>query len=241
MFITTYSEFVLKETLKTHDIDLTIDKTHDELSLLRFNFDIKKNPNKTIEVTLNGFNYIHGVGQYLDVMNRILIDRHGWFPSKMLITNLSGIVNKFPYDENKLTSDENKYFDSVTITYDSKYDTEFEIPVKLYHLSIKEYESNILKSGIIPKSKYKLTKHLDRIYVCKHIEDCYNLINQMKFIYSSKKLNNKNIKINTDWIIYEIKTDNINNLKLYKDPNYENGYYVVDNIPPQNISIIETE
>ena len=42
MFITTYSEFVLKETLKTHDIDLTIDKTHDELSLLRFNFDIKR-------------------------------------------------------------------------------------------------------------------------------------------------------------------------------------------------------
>lgn len=239
-FIETWSDFILNETLKTHDIDLTLYNVNNELSLLKFNFNIQKNPNNSLLLTLNGFNYINNVGEYLDIINRLLTDRHGWFPTKMEITNFSGMVNIFPYNEEILKSENNKYYTTVSITYESKYDTETILPDKLYHLSIQEYKDDVLKKGLIPKSKSKLSIHLDRICVCSDIKDCYNLINRMKFYYKNRKINNKKDKINYKWIIYEIDTKDLN-IKLYKDPNYINGYYIVDNIPKNLIKIIDKE
>jgi hypothetical protein len=240
-FIETWSDFILNETLKTHDIDLTLYNVKSELSLLKFNFNIQKNPNNSLLLTLNGFNYINTVGEYLDIINRLLTDRHGWFPTKMEITNFSGMVNIFPYNEEILKSENNKYYTTVSITYESKYDTETILPDKLYHLSIQEYKDDVLKKGLIPKSKSKLSIHLDRIYVCSDIKDCYNLINRMKFYYKNRKINNKKDKINYKWIIYEIDGVIDLNIKLYKDPNYINGYYIVDNIPNNLIKIIDKE
>lgn len=96
----------------------------------------------------------------------------------------------------------------------------------------------MLNIGIIPKSKNKLTLHLDRIYLCKYPKDCYNLIPQMKYDYNKRK-NNKLNKINIKWIIYEVNTDNID--KLYKDPNYDNGYYIIDNMNKNDITIFDKE
>ena len=59
----------------------------------------------------------------------------------------------------------------------------------------------------------------------------------MKLNYSEKSSLNK---INDKWIIYEIDTKGLD-IKLYKDPNYSNGYYVVDNIYHSNIKIYEKE
>jgi len=239
-FIDNWSTFILNETLKTHDIDITINKVTDELSLMRFNFEVIKNNNNSISIRLNNFNNINGVGLYLDVLNRLLIDRHGWFPTKMEITNLSVSKNMFPYNEEILIGEGSIYFDNVNITYEAKYDIEFNIPPKLYHLSISQYELEVLKWGLVPKSKSKLSKHLDRIYVCVDPKDCYNLIPRMKFHYANRKLNNKKDKLNDKWIIWEIDTSDLN-IKLYKDPNYEGGYYIVDNISPERIKIFEKE
>jgi hypothetical protein len=239
-FIETWSDFILNETLKTHDIDLTLYNVKSELSLLKFNFNIQKNPNNSLLLTLNVFNYINTVGEYLDIINRLLTDRHGWFPTKMEITNFSGMVNIFPYNEEILKSENNKYYTTVSITYESKYDTETILPDKLYHLSIQEYKDDVLKKGLMPKSKLKLSIHLDRIYVCSDIKDCYNLINRMKFYYKNRKTNNKKDNINDKWVIYEIDTKDLN-IKLFKDPNYINGYYIVDNIPKNLIKIIDKE
>lgn len=239
-FIETWSDFILNETLKTHDIDLTLYNVNNELSLLRLNFNIQKNPNDSLSLTLNGFNYINIVGEYLDIINRLLIDRHGWFPTTMEITNFSGMINTFPYDEEMLKSENNKYYTTVSITYESKYDIEKVLPDKLYHLSIQEYKDDVLKKGLIPKSKSKLSIHLDRIYVCSDIKYCYNLINRMKFYYNNRKINNKKDNINDKWVIYEIDTKGLN-IKLYKDPNYISGYYLVDNISNNLIKIIDKE
>ena len=53
-FIKTWSDFILNETLKTHEIDSTIDNIETELSLQCFNFEIKKVKN-TIELTIFEF------------------------------------------------------------------------------------------------------------------------------------------------------------------------------------------
>ena len=41
-FIERYSDFILNETLTSHNIDLTISNVEEELSLMRYDFSIKK-------------------------------------------------------------------------------------------------------------------------------------------------------------------------------------------------------
>jgi len=237
--INTYSQFILNETLKTHDIDLTIRIVNSELSLLNYNFNIKKNDNNTISIILLNFRYLEAVELYLNNLKALLIDRHGWFPSKMIITNTSGMKNEYSYDDDILKRD-SKYIDNVEIIFEAKFDIEETVPEKLYHLSVQEYESEVLKIGLVTKSKSKLSKHLDRIYVCSDIDLCYKLTPRMKLTYyQQKSLNSKN-KINDKWIIYEINTNDLD-VKLFKDPNYDGGYYIIDNIDSVRIEIVDKE
>jgi hypothetical protein len=97
-----------------------------------------------------------------------------------------------------------------------------------------------LKSGLIPKSKSKLTYHPDRTYVCLHKLGCKALISNMKMFYKSLLWKNTKNKIDYRWVIYEIDTKDLD-IKLYLDPNYIGGYYTLDNIPPDKIKIVEYE
>lgn len=232
-----FSDFVLNETLKTHDIDITINNIHLKLNLLRYNFSISKN-NNTIELTLNGFRYNQSPSLVLDVVMSLFIDSHGWFPSKMKLINVSGKNNILSYDENYLIKNV-QFLETISIIFEAKYDLIKINPDIVYHLSIQEFENSILNKGLIPKSKSKISKHLDRIYLCEDVNDCYNLIPGMKADYLYKKT--KENKINIKWIIYEIDLKNFN-IKLYNDPNYLNkGYYCINNIPKERIKIFDKE
>jgi hypothetical protein len=241
MNIFNFSDFI-NETLKTRDIDFTIKHVFNKLSLLRYNFSIEKlstiNTNSVgiISIKLNDVCYINNFKLHLDVLNDILINEFGWFPSEIEILNLHGTIKKDKYNEEYIL-DKFSYFKDLTIKYEAKYDKESIIPKKLYHLSIQEYENKILKNGLVPKSKSKLTRTLDRIYLSDTQDGCFKLVNQMKFIYFN---NPKKDLINTKWIIYEIDTDKTN-ISLYKDPNYTNGYYTTDNISPNSIKIVSKE
>jgi hypothetical protein len=236
-----WSNFIVNESLKTGDIDKTIKNILDELSMARIDFNIIKLENNTIQLELKNFNYIKGHEYHLDYINNLFIDRWGWFPTKMEILNFSGMTMKFPYNEEMLKGEQNIYFLNVKIIYESKYDIQIDSPPnRVYHLSINSYKSDILKRGLIPKSKSKLSKHLDRIYLCINPSDCYNLINGMKFYYKSRLLNNKRDKLDISWIIYEIDLDKLD-IKLYRDPNYNGGWYIVENIPPDRIKLFDCE
>ena len=141
---------------------------------------------------------------------------------------------------------------NIKITFESKFDKiDTNIPKKLYHLSIQQYEKDIQQKGILTKGKSKLSSHDydSRVYLCKSIDDCKNLINSMILFYSKekdsilysgknkKRIYDKNIK----WIIYEIDTEIGNIKRLYQDPNYINGYYYLDNIKKEAIRIIDEE
>jgi len=238
MQITLYSEFILNETLLTHDIDLALSNIDNELSLMRiYDFAIIKNKNNTFSIKLNNFNRIFNVKTYLDYLNSLIINRHGWFPSIMNVNYLSGEERKFPYDEDFLIKNV-QYLNSVEISYEAKYNSKMDnFPDIMYHLTIQEYEESILKNGLIPKSKSKLSKHLDRIYLTSSLSDSQNLINKMKLLYSIK-ITPKN-KINFKWVIFEVNLNGLN-INVYKDP-MSDGYYVVDNIPKENIKILQKE
>jgi hypothetical protein len=232
--LTTFSDFHLNETLKTHDIRITKDNVLLELSLLNYNFSLYTKNNK-IYLTLHHVSKTQIFTLLIENLSSLMINRHGWFPSSMYIRNISGASNLMKYDQDYLI-DKKNYFSDVTIIYEPKYDIESEIPRYLYHLSIQEFNDKILKFGLVPKSKNKLSKHLDRIYVCKDPNDCKHLINRMLIHYVHKYED----KLNLKWIIYKIDTDGLN-LKLFKDPNYNDGYYLVDNIPPNNLSVFDKE
>lgn len=233
-FITKYSEFMLNETLKTHEINDTIKFVSDSLSLQHYNFNINKDNNKIL-ITLNNVSTTNNFQLSIENLNSLLIDRHGWFPSKMRITNLSNNENLLKYDLNYIL-DNYRYFNKIELTYEPKFDIISNVPKKLYHLTFNSYINKILKNGLIPKTKNRQTKHLDRIYLCKTKEDCLKLINQMKFHEIQLKRN-----FNVKWILLEIDTTSLEKFKIYQDPNYNVGYYTIDNIPPQNIKIIDQE
>jgi hypothetical protein len=236
-FIENYSDFILNETLKTHDIDITLKNVNRELSLLGYNFSIRKDDNKIL-VSLKNVNTTHVFGLIINCLNQLMIDRHGWFPSSMFMISINGMKHESIYDENKLFKDQS-FISEVEISYEPKYDIELILPNTLYHLSVQEFEKDVIKRGIIPKSKSKLSKHLDRIYLCDNESDCKKLIGRMKMFYMDKLSKNRRDKINSKWILYEIDSSNLD-IKLYKDPN-SSGYYCVDNIPADKIKIIDKE
>ena len=159
-----YLEKINEGLIKSYDIDFVIDKASQNLSLLNVNFDLKKLPNNSIKLTLFSFNKIY-IDKVFNFLNSIFTNLLGWFPSYMFMKNLSGMKNNMNYDERYLKKNF-KYLDEVSIIYESKFDEEVNIPDKLYHLSIQEYQYKILSIGICPKSKNKLSSHGDRIYVC---------------------------------------------------------------------------
>jgi hypothetical protein len=202
------------------------------LSLLNVPFDIKKTENNTIILKLEYFYkiYIEEVFNFLYQTFNLL----GWFPSYMYMTNTAGMHNQMNYDE-KYLKNNYEYLQEVHIIYESKFDEVVELPEKLYHLSIQEYENKITKIGICPKTKSKLSSHGHRIYVCDKLDSCFELLPKMKMYFHDKG------KINTKWVIYEIDTD-VLNLKLYKDPNFINkGYYLLGNIPHYKLKTVKKE
>lgn len=210
-----------------------------------FNVEFLKDKNKII-LTLNFFNSIStsNLDYLFDGINSIIVNRGGWFPTQMNIENVYGMKNTLKYNINNLYLN-NKVYNNVQIVYEAKYDEKIEtIPAKLYHLSIGEYKKKIIKYGLYPKSKDKLTSHLDRVYLCDNIGDCEYLITRMKLYYNEEKLFNiynkqkRNYDKNTTPIIFEIDNSEQFIKSLYKDPNYENGYYTLDNIPPNKIKLV---
>jgi hypothetical protein len=243
-FINTWSHFI-NETLKSHDIDLTIKKINRELQLLHIDFNIDKEDNK-IFIKLNNFNNLFDSKLTLETTKRLMIDWFGWFPSTMIATNLVGNTMEYVYDEDFLFKEDEyhqvkyKNYTSIEIAFEPRYDKISNTPDKLYHLSIKHYKNSILKNGLSPRSKSKLSKHLDRIYVCTDPNYCFGLIFQMKLYYSRKRLKNSKYKIDSKWIIYEIDVNE--DITLYEDPNFKNkGFYITDNIKPECIKIFKEE
>jgi len=236
MRINSFSDYInqIQEGLiKTYDIDLVIQQSYRNLSVIKLPITLSKLPNNTIKLVIQNFNLAINIEEIFKVLNSNFINLFGWFPSYMEMVNLAGMTHQKPYSE-KYLIDTYSYLSSISIIYESTFDLESNIPPKLYHLSIQEYEGKISSYGLSPKSKSKMSIHDGRIYVCKDPNDCLNLIPNFTMWYYGKE------KVNRKWIIWEIETQNIK--KLYQDPNFINrGYYFLDNIPPHQIKIFKRE
>lgn len=238
MKLLNYLEFIKEGLIKTQPSDIVLRKVNFLPNNLIYKINHTESDN-LINLEIFFFNKLSEISKTFDVIESYFINMMGWFPSNMIITNLSGMENTIQYNRDYLIKNMN-FISKVNIIFESKFDIESNIPDKLYHLSIKEFQNSIMKSGLSPKSKSKISYHDSRIYVCKTILDCKSLISNMKMFYSQQKWSNPKSKINDSWIIYEIDTNGLD-IKLYHDPNYLSGYYLLSNTPSSNIEIVEKE
>ena len=193
-----YIGFIKDGLIKTQPSEIVLNKTF----ILPNNIIYKINTiDNVINFQILYFNKLSDISKTFDAIESYFINMMGWFPSNVLVTNLSGMSNTIQYNRDYLIKTM-YYIDSVNISFESKFDIASNIPDKLYHLSILEFKNSILKTGISPKSKSKISYHDSRIYVCKYISDCKLLITNMLMVYTQQKWSNPKSKINDKWIIY---------------------------------------
>jgi hypothetical protein len=238
MILLNYLDFIKEGLIKTQSADIVLRKVSFLPKNLIYGIRHTKSDN-LIHFEILFFNKLSEVSKTFDAIESYFINMMGWFPSMMKIISLSGMENDIQYNRDYLIKNMS-FISKVNIIFESKFDIESNIPDKLYHLSIKEFEKSILKSGISPKSKSKVSYHDSRIYVCKTILGCKSLIANMKMIYNQQKWSNPKSKIDDRWVIYEIETNGLD-IKLYTDSNYIGGYYILNNIPISNVKKIEEE
>lgn len=245
-----YIYFINEGLIKTHDPNLVLKWTLKRLnnsnitgSLLSSN----GNDKIIIEIiNLNSLTFKEVTGIF-NTLSESIVNMGGFFISIIEIENLHRNKNIIKTDLYDIIPNKNNYT-RVKLTFESNFDKiEFNRPNKLYHLSIKEYQSKILKSGLSPKEKSKLTNHPDRIYLCANIDDCKSLISKMRIHYEMERdynmysLSKKKWEKDISPVIFEIDNSNDFIKNLYRDPNYLSGYFTIDNIPPDKINIYVNE
>jgi hypothetical protein len=238
MKLLNYLEFIKEGLITTQPADVVLRKVNFLPNNLIYGINHTKSDN-LIYFEILFFNKLSEISKTFDAIESYFINMMGWFPSIVNIVGLSGMKNTIQYNKDYLIQNMN-FISKINIIFESKFDIESNIPNKLYHLSIKEFEKSILENGLSPKSKSKISYHDSRIYLCKSILGCKSLIPNMEMIYNQQKWSNPKSKIDDRWVIWEIDTKDLD-IKLYTDPNYIEGYYVLNNIPKSNIKKIEEQ
>jgi hypothetical protein len=238
MKLLNYLEFIKEGLITTQPADVVLRKVNFLPNNLIYGINHTKSDN-LIYFEILFFNKLSEISKTFDAIESYFINMMGWFPSIVNIVGLSGMKNTIQYNKDYLIQNMN-FISKINIIFESKFDIESNIPNKLYHLSIKEFEKSILENGLSPKSKSKISYHDSRIYLCKSILGCKSLIPNMEMIYNQQKWSNPKSKIDDRWVIWEIDTKDLD-IKLYTDPNYIGGYYVLNNIPKSNIKKIEEQ
>jgi len=141
----------------------------------------------------------------------------GWFHGSS-ISNKNVLPNK--------TSFIDIISGNVFLQYEAKFNIRVEkLPGKIYHLTTEEKLKKILKVGLTPKSSILLLNYRDRIYFSLNYDSLINFSKQ------KSSITNKN-----DFIILEVETSKINHgTRFFEDPNFLNGVYTLENIPPYAI------
>jgi hypothetical protein len=148
-----------------------------------------------------------------------LMNNMGWFPSYIMVHKND---NKgFKYSETHLNNSH------IDITFESKFDEKVEDEYdKLYHVTTTNKVPKIIKRGLSPKSNHRLSYHPDRVYLTSKPNDILVSFLRLDKLYSK----------DMEYSILEIDNEN---LELYHDPNFDDGFYTYDNIHPDNIIVLD--
>ena len=168
-----YVKSINEGLIKTFDIKKTVTDINTLLNRYNLNFSTEIIDN-IFMVIINDFDKITNLDDILEILLSTTFNLYGWFPSTMRMTNFFLNEKTMKFRKEELLRPINNLV-KVIITFESKFDEIVNnIPDKLYHLTIQQYENDIIKNGLLPKSKSKLTAHDydGRIYLCDSINQC---------------------------------------------------------------------
>lgn len=214
-----YNEYLDKQNklyeglIKTYPIDIVIQELHDNY-FDAFELDTS-NSTKCIVV--------YGVKVYEDeeddeVLLKSIMNRCGYFLKEKIKS----------FDEDDYYYD---YYFTPKFSYECTEEA-YSGDMCLYHLTNNYYIDKILKIGLTPKTKNKIEKHPDRVYVTKKKNMSDKFIKQMyKFM-----TNHKNKPISKLYIL-KIDLSKCEDKRFFWDPSAPNGMFTYENISPQCISI----
>lgn len=202
-----------------------------------------------IEIDINKFKILLSDGKfntnsYLEFL--ILINNLGYFISNIKAKNKNNITNTINPNDFKNNYLNDKFLQNIieyNFVIEPKFDTAHKLKTNiLYHVTETRYLYNILKNGLVAKSKNTLSEYPERIYFVYNIEDANTYIKSKKFYYLMNQKNAKQpIKSNfkeIKYVILKIELPENNNLILYEDPNFVGkGIYTYENISPKFINI----
>ena len=204
----------------------------------KFNLDkkLKYDTDKNI-IELNCF------GLTVDLVKEIviLLNNLGWVGSKITIFD-----NKDRMYKNVAFSEELIDQKPIKITFLAKYNIiETGVPKYVYHVSLTIYRNRILKQGLVPKSKNKISSYNGRIYSFIQKDDSIDK-NIKKLIDKLPEETKDRVKDDNDTIsvdIYKIDTKNylLSQIKWFKDSEWKDkSVYCIENIPSWAIKLDST-
>jgi len=231
-----YNDFI--SVFKPFEVNEGLIKTHDPAQMLLSFSRLRRmrDINSVINYDANGRLFIKCKDINKDDAEFILslIGNFGYFVAEMTINDID-----IKFDENNFIEIcfYNKEKIDVIFHIEAKYDINIEnIQKYYYHATPINNIEKILKNGLSPKSKNKLSAHPPRIFLAN------NLNNAIAFARFAKSGMSKPVDIT----ILEIDTTKIKPLisyngtempfKIYNDPNYtKKGFYTLNNIPREAI------
>jgi len=180
-----------------------------------------KNPNNIVEFQTDIIS-----GEELKTLLK-LMNNLGWYPSHFVVG-----ADHYKFDEGSYFEYVNKkYFPSLF--FEAKYSLELsdeDLPDKMYHLTPKSLLGKIQKIGLAPKSKEKIARHSERIYLANSLDGIEYLLHSKKFYPSD-----------VEFVVLNIDTKRLlerRKIRVFEDPIFAGyGVYIYENIPPEFISV----
>lgn len=197
---------------------------------------------------------IHDI-KIVEEINYKLFNLSGWFPASCMfifIENKEHDIYKGKFDLDKIQNHINN-ITNLEIIYEAKFDLNISFSKfdKIYHITPTYRVESIIKNGLIPKSNSKLSNHPERVYFMKNKQFVTQLLKNIKL--NNKKETNKikqlvdNYFMNKEFIKNDeldytlLEISNLDNYNFYRDINYNNGVYTLDNINPKDIKILNKD
>lgn len=204
-------------------------------------FDIEFESNFSISTLISSDLYFEKFPESKETLKHLLtlFNNLGWFSSYIMINDkfdqkysekrLYEILNLIEKESTKVNS--KKILNNFTLVFEPKFDEIVElnsfVKNEFYHITPTKNIPKIKSIGIVPKSKEKKTSHPDRIYVCSDLKNVKILHDSFKFLHKNEKMSLIRLKLRK-------------NNRIFNDINFKNrGYYVLKNIPPNDILEIE--
>lgn len=234
MIINTYEQFIEKMNeglIKTYDI-LSVERVLGRhLKSINLSYKLNYREHGCFDLQLIPKNRKNKIIEEfdLDVVLRFTYCC-GYFPSYVELTYLDGKIEEEKFDYTECTKKiATNQISEMNMMLESKFDNLLNpIPNVLYHVCKDDVITKIMKNGLVPKSKHKLSTHPDRIYFTTTIEDAEFVLKKFNIIEED------------NYTILDINTKKCKDIKLYLDPNFQDGgVYTYDNIHPSAIKIHE--